>query len=216
MPAYRAVAGPGGPEREVHRHTFVGVDVSLLPEDEFPGYTQMRDLAAALLAESAELSAAVDPDARTLEVKIRNLAGHTLPSGATADREMWLEVIIRDGEGKVVFESGTLDERGDLRVEDPSHTTRPGTDPQLVLYGQKMYFDPSLEDPPSDEPRRRVEFLWAPKKAAWCRWGASTSRPTISAHCRPATTPRTSGCSSGVSRRISCGCSKKRAAWTPR
>jgi hypothetical protein len=75
---------------------------------------------------------------------------------------MWLEVIIRDGEGKVVFESGTLDERGDLRVEDPSHTTRPGTDPQLVLYGQKMYFDPSLEDPPSDEPRRRVEFLWEP------------------------------------------------------
>jgi hypothetical protein len=162
MPAYDGRAAVGGPERRVHRHTFVGVDVSLLPPDAFPGYEEMRELTTELLRESAELEASYDAGTRTLGLVIRNLAGHALPSGATMDREMWVELLVTDPEGRRVFESGTLDERGDLRVSDGRHTTRPGTDPQLVLFTQRLYFDPALEDPTSTEPRRPVEFLWEP------------------------------------------------------
>jgi len=162
METYRGQAGPGGPERTLHRHTFVGVDVSLLPREEFPGYDPMRELAAELLQRSAELGVRKVADAPTLEVSILNLAGHSLPSGATVDRQMWVEMIVRDNAGNVVFESGTLDENGDLRDEHSEHTTRPGSDPQLTVYRQTMYFDPQLEDPSSKEPRRMVEFLWQP------------------------------------------------------
>jgi hypothetical protein len=162
MESYQGSAAEGGPERTVHRHTFVGVDVSLLPAGEFPGYDEMRQLAESLLQESAELSAEWLPDESALFLTIQNLAGHALPSGATVDREMWVELIVKDAAGKTWFESGTLDDNGDLRVDDPTRTTDPGSDPQLVLYHQEMFFDPALEDPSSTEPRRQVDFLWEP------------------------------------------------------
>lgn len=162
MEKYDGQAAMGGPDREVHRHTFVGVDVPLVPPDEFPGYDRMRELAADLLQDSAELTVEAAEDGRGLSVQIKNLAGHSLPTGATVDREMWLETIVTDADGKRVFESGTLDENGDLRVDYAGHTAEPGTDPQLVLYTQHLYFDPRLEDPASTEPKRRVDLLWEP------------------------------------------------------
>jgi hypothetical protein len=155
-------AAVGGPERKIHRHDMVGVDVSLLAPEDFPGYEELRERTVALLQESAEVTLLPSPEERALVVRIQNLAGHALPSGATADREMWLETFIRDANGQVVFESGTLDDHGDLRIDDAERTTAPGTDPQLALYSQKMYFDPSIADPASTEPRRRVDFLWQP------------------------------------------------------
>jgi hypothetical protein len=146
----------------LHRHTFVGVDVSLLPKEEFPGYDAMRELSTELLQRSAELRVQKVTGTSALEVSILNLAGHSLPSGATVDRQMWVELSVRTSAGEVVFESGTLDENGDLRDEQPEHTTRPGSDPQLTVYRQTMYFDPRKEDPTSQEPRRMVEFLWQP------------------------------------------------------
>jgi hypothetical protein len=138
--------------------------VSLLAPEDFPGYEELRERTVALLQESAEVTLLPSPEERALVVRIQNLAGHALPSGATADREMWLETFIRDANGQVVFESGTLDDHGDLRIDDAERTTAPGTDPQLALYSQKMYFDPSIADPASTEPRRRVDFLWQPNR----------------------------------------------------
>jgi hypothetical protein len=162
MPEYEGTAAPGGPARQLHRHFFVGVDVPLTEPGAFPGYDRMRELAQQLLRESAVMTVEAVPAERRLAIAIKNLAGHKLPSGATADRELWLEVLVRDAAGSLVFESGTLDERGDLRVEEPERTTRPGTDPQLTLYTQRMYFDPALEQPPEAGPRRLVDFLWEP------------------------------------------------------
>jgi hypothetical protein len=162
MPTYDGRAAVGGPMRKVHEHTFVGVDVPLVEPEAFPGYDRMRELTAALLQESANLTASYDAAATTLEVDIENLAGHRLPSGATADREMWLELVVRDADGEVAFESGTIDARGDLRDDDPRHTLDPGSDPQLVVYRQTMVFDPALEDPASTEPAHPVDFLWEP------------------------------------------------------
>lgn len=144
MPAYtgKAAEGPdaplGVPERTLHRHTFVGVDVSLLPEGEFPGDAEMRMLVTELLQESAELSTAFVTSDGELRCRIRNLAGHAIPSGATAERQMWLEVIVRDDAGQVVFESGTLDENGDLRDGISKHNSAAGTDPSLAYFGQVM------------------------------------------------------------------------------
>ena len=144
MPEYtgRAAEGPdapaGVPERTLHRHTFVGVDVSLLPEGEFPGDAEMRGLVEQLLQDSTELAASFDHASRELRCGITNKAGHAIPSGATAERQMWLEVIVRDLEGEVVFESGTLDPDGDLRDGIGNHTTEAGSDPQLAYFGQVM------------------------------------------------------------------------------
>jgi hypothetical protein len=162
MRGYRGRAARQGPERIVHRHDFVGVDVSLLSNDEFPGFDEMRELTRELLQNSAELSVTALPAERRLSIGIQNLAGHSLPSGATADRELWVELLVKDANGTLAFESGTLDENGDLRVDDPHRTTLPGSDPQLVLFSQRLYFDPSLEEPPLPGARTPVDFLWQP------------------------------------------------------
>jgi hypothetical protein len=162
MPEYLGQAAPGGPERRLHRHLFVGVDVPLVDRDAFPGYDEMRDLTTALLQDTATLTLQPLPAERRLAIRIQNFAGHKLPSGATADRECWIELRVKDASGTVVFESGTLDENGDLRVDDSHRTTKPGTDPELVLYSQRMYFDPALEQPPLPGERQAVDFLWQP------------------------------------------------------
>ena len=171
MPAYKGQAASQGaegdatiPQRTIHRHVMPGVDVSLLPRDEFPGYDELRAAVAALLRESAEINASVDSARKSLAVTITNLAGHALPSGATAERQMWLEIIIRDQNGDIVFESGTLDPDKNLRSDDPLKTTMPGTDPQLVLYFQQMYNDPKMDDPNSTAPAKKVNFPWQANK----------------------------------------------------
>lgn len=146
MPEYtgKAAVGPEVPDdlelpdRTLHRHTFVGVDVSLLPPGEFPGDAEMRALSEALLQESAEFTAGYDNGSGQITTSIKNLAGHALPSGATAERQMWIELIVRDNMGAAVFNSGTLDPEGNLRDGLASHTSMPGTDPQLAYFGQVL------------------------------------------------------------------------------
>jgi hypothetical protein len=162
MPASRAPAALGHRERTIHDHTFVGADVSLLPPEQFPGFDELRAKTEVLLQQSARFEATALPSERRIDVTIENLAGHALPSGATADREMWIELLVKDDLGNVVFESGTPDDRGDLRTQNADHTTSPGTDDALVLYTQVMTFDPAIEDPASVEPPRPVDFLWEP------------------------------------------------------
>ena len=74
------------------------------------------------------ISISFDVNTRRLNVAVENLAGHSLPSGSTADRQMWVETIIRDEAGNIVYESGTLDENDDIRDGLESHSTAPGTD----------------------------------------------------------------------------------------
>ncbi|MDP7040029.1 MAG: multiheme c-type cytochrome [Myxococcota bacterium] len=166
MPEYIGQAAPDAPERTLHRHTFVGVDVSLLPPDEFPGYESMRELVRAMLESSAKLDMRMvasqnfeQRQERALEVTISNLTGHALPTGATAERQLWLEIIIKNSAGDIVFESGTLDAHGDIRDGIASHSSRPGTDPQLAYYGQYLIEDQilkSLTDPQEIEERKKA------------------------------------------------------------
>ncbi len=49
-------------------------------------------------------------------VNVHNVtAGHSVPSGADADRPMFLEVCVVDANGRVLFKSGDRDPNGDLR-----------------------------------------------------------------------------------------------------
>lgn len=41
--------------------------------------------------------------------------GHNVPTGFTAERLVWLQVVVTDGAGNVVFKSGDLDPNGDVR-----------------------------------------------------------------------------------------------------
>lgn len=50
-----------------------------------------------------------------LRVKVINSgAGHYLPTGLTYVREMWLHLKVKDAERKVVYESGYLDDKGNI------------------------------------------------------------------------------------------------------
>lgn len=162
MPEYDGPAAPGGPPRKLHRHFFAGVDVSLLPESEFPGYQEMRERTTEMLRSAATVATRVDGPMKRVHVDITNLAGHALPSGATAERKMWVELIVRSSTGAIVFETGTLDARDDLRDNNPDHTLLPGTDPQLIEYGQSMLDDPTAGDPNSTGTVKEVSFLWEP------------------------------------------------------
>ncbi|MDP6447242.1 MAG: multiheme c-type cytochrome, partial [Pirellulaceae bacterium] len=46
--------------------------------------------------------------------------GHSFPTGFTAERQVWVQIEVRDALGKLVFASGDLDHNGDLR-DDHSH-----------------------------------------------------------------------------------------------
>ncbi|MEP6657503.1 MAG: multiheme c-type cytochrome [Betaproteobacteria bacterium] len=49
-------------------------------------------------------------------VAVRNITeGHSVPTGFDAERLVWLEVVVTDASGTVVFRSGDLDPNGDVR-----------------------------------------------------------------------------------------------------
>ena len=50
------------------------------------------------------------------QVDVKNgTDGHNVPTGFDAERLVWLQVVVTDESGKVVFESGDLDPNGDVR-----------------------------------------------------------------------------------------------------
>ena len=50
-----------------------------------------------------------------LHVLVRNLGvGHTFPGGTIDSNEVWLEVIARDGAGRIFYHHGALEENGDV------------------------------------------------------------------------------------------------------
>lgn len=66
-----------------------------------------------LLRTSAKLD--VDIKDGVLEVGVKNVgAGHHLPTGVADFRELWLEVEVKDRDGKLIFSSGKLKEDGNI------------------------------------------------------------------------------------------------------
>jgi len=142
MPTYRGVAAFGAPERDLHRHRFIGVDLPLSPTfidpaEEAALAVEIRDLlgtaaALELRADSRRAGERID-----LLLSIRNLiSGHNLPTGSTFLRQTWVEVVVTDAAGITLYETGTLDANGDLR--DHFSELEPYADADLISLGSRF------------------------------------------------------------------------------
>jgi hypothetical protein len=108
-PANPGYAADYGPEREhIFTHYFVGAN-AYLPE--LNGNPEKSRMAIARLKNSAILN--IDTkhlDQHKLVIEVKNIgAGHYLPTGLTDVRQMWLEIEVKDKDGKTVFTSGVRD-----------------------------------------------------------------------------------------------------------
>ena len=134
---------PGAPKRLRSNHRFTGPDYSVLlgfgqtdlgldkasfkqlgDELEEQRKTLFRN-AATMRVKHPE---AVAPGSTLpIVVSVTNSgAGHNLPTGFAAERQLWLEVIVRDASGRQLYASGLLDSAKDLRDED-SEDVQKGT-----------------------------------------------------------------------------------------
>lgn len=115
-------AAVGGPDRTLHDHSFVGVDVPLLDdwlsaEDEAALHADISDLLTGAATVMVDAPVPVAPGGRLdVVVTLRNeLPAHNLPTGSTFNRQCWLELTVVDATGRALYETGTLDENDDLR-----------------------------------------------------------------------------------------------------
>ncbi len=140
MPVYTGPAATGGPERVVHRHTFIGADIPLI---DFPGRDNTIALVAELLQNSVTMTVTAPQEVAAdqplqIEVEILNdKTGHNIPTGTTFERQMWLELVLKNASsGEVIYSSGLLDRNGDLRnhhSEEVASGTLP-LDSDLALF----------------------------------------------------------------------------------
>ncbi len=84
-----------------------------------------------LLSNAAALTVcAPDAVAPGQHAKIRvevtsKVPGHNFPTGFTAERQVWVHIVLRDAQGAVLFQAGDFDSNGDLR-DDHSHDVLAG------------------------------------------------------------------------------------------
>lgn len=115
------------PARERSTHRFVGPDYALVDDFPYPD-----DLAASAVAQAealdrieillknaariSDLQLGMDQGQAVVDVTLESLvAGHRVPTGFTSERQLWLDVTVRDAAGAVLLRSGDLDSYGDLR-----------------------------------------------------------------------------------------------------
>jgi hypothetical protein len=141
MPTYQGEMVKGGELKTLHRHTFVGTDVALIAD--FPDKQNQLQLVTELLQNTAELKIVRNNDIDghvALRVSVHNSnAGHNLPSGSTADRQVWVHLTVVDNTGTLLYESGMLDSNGDLMDRVPGHSQTPYDDPDLLAFGQFLF-----------------------------------------------------------------------------
>jgi hypothetical protein len=156
------IASVLGDERmDVGRHTFLGGNFFMLRmlnryRAELGVEALPQELEAAATATIAQLqreTASVtlargesEPGQMAIDVTVRNLTGHKLPT-AYPSRRAWLHVTVRDGNGEVLFESGAVDPSGLIRGNDndldaarfePHHTEIRAAD-QVQVYESVLH-----------------------------------------------------------------------------
>ena len=116
MPGKAAVMGPERPH--VWTHYFVGGN-ALYPDR--PNADRRRAMAEERLRNAAKLEILPEEvpsaagDLASFRVRVHNTgAGHKLPTGLSEVREMWLDVTVTDGAGKVLLRSGEVGEGGGI------------------------------------------------------------------------------------------------------
>lgn len=105
-----------GPNRDyMYTHEFVGGNAVIT---KIMGSQKHADMAILRLQNAAELEVKFEKDKTGLgniNVRVINeTAGHNLPTSLTEVREMWLEIIVKDKKGNIVYQSGVLDKDGNI------------------------------------------------------------------------------------------------------
>ena len=153
-----------------HPHYFTGVDIPLDPRFELPRSPASSLDAASLpvdprarrdLLLASAVSLEIEPLSRRgsrLEVPIRveNVgAGHRVPAGFSQERELWVELSVRDARGRVLYQVGKLS-RPDEDLRDKIFTRVNSDDRSLDAQGRALgLFGADVIDGP-DAPR------WSP------------------------------------------------------
>lgn len=142
---------PGVSARKVHSHLWPGVDVALTPD--MPNQDALRSA-----IERCEFQAAsighfevvwgnwMPGEPFRFKVEIEQLAGHKMPSGASADRRLWIELVAYDDAGQVVLKSG--------QIADGELEEKPETDPKY-----DPWFKP-FRDYWTDAEGRETHMFW--------------------------------------------------------
>jgi hypothetical protein len=122
----------GQPRDGMHRHVFVGSNfvvegmlqdhrdelaTAALPEEMDAAMKRTTEFLKTQAAKVTIGSMERSGDRVAVEVHVENLGGHKLPT-AYPSRRAWLHVVVRDGNGRVVFESGALRPDGSIVGND--------------------------------------------------------------------------------------------------
>lgn len=184
MPAFEGEIVQGK-TRTLHRHTFVGVDLALV--EDFPDKERQRRLVEELLRSCGKLEVAMSdtttrPGIRVSVTNINN--GHALPSGSTADRQVWVHLTVTDAQGNKVLESGMLDANGDLMDRVTGHSLTPDGDPDLLAWGSFMFGENDEHVNFPWEAKRSQDFLLQPGQKGWREYEIPEgySGQTLTAH----------------------------------
>ena len=142
--AHRPPGGPFPPTRPrtpFGLHFFAGANsamLSLLAGIELERAPELqrtarrgRDLLRSAL--SLEPSAAREGDTLSLEIAVRNLAGHKVPT-AFPSRRVWLHVVVTGGDGSKLFESGGWDANGEIAGGEQPHHALISRPEQAMIY----------------------------------------------------------------------------------
>ncbi|MBK7878291.1 MAG: hypothetical protein IPJ77_21760 [Planctomycetes bacterium] len=102
-------------ERSIHPHFFVGGNADA---EHLTGSATHAAMAEARLKSAATLAIEAPEHASgelAFHVAVTNVgAGHALPTSLTELRQMWVELVVKDADGKELHRSGTLDAHGEL------------------------------------------------------------------------------------------------------
>jgi len=126
MPVVTRPAAAGGPDREVHSHTFVGVDLDFsLPSEHNPQFELVTDLLNNALTVQfgtpydSLVSNIIAGNSLIIPVTVTSLTAHSIPSGVSFAREAWLEVLVIDNENDTLYQSGVVSDTTSLDISDP-------------------------------------------------------------------------------------------------
>jgi len=101
----------GVKSRRVKDHSMPGVDKALT---EWPGKEEQAAKIAQLLDTTVAATVCATPPGEAATFAVVSLdnvsAGHAFPSGASADRRVWVELLAYDDSGELVFESGVVED----------------------------------------------------------------------------------------------------------
>lgn len=107
--AVRPVANvPGVFARTGHSHTFAGIDRAITP---FPNMEEQKAEIDDFLDASIQSSLCVSRRGTSAQIRVvldNVFAGHSFPSGAAADRRVWVELVAKNAAGETVYSSGAV------------------------------------------------------------------------------------------------------------